>query len=431
MVNLNRIFATMNKKLLPAYLLTFVNVLGFSILMPILPFVVKHYGAPKWVFGLLLTLYSASQFVGSSLLGAMSDQKGRKPILMVSQGGTLLSWLVFLGALFIPATMIFDFTLPGGSVIAVSIPLMVIALSRILDGITGGNTSVANAYVADITTPDQKTYIFGYLGGIAGIGLIIGPGIGGFTAGTSLGYKGTILTAICISVAALLSIKLWLKESHPAEKRGENEKIDISNSFFILRRIKKVNPKPIIKTLFIIKLFFSIMMAFYISSISLFLIDLFSFNEAELGSFMLFVGIFLAFNQAFLVKQFTIRFGQYRTLVIGLSLSTIGPICLTLTDYLPLYIAFYYVMNLGLSLCFPTFNGLIAQHANPQRQGEVMGISESINALSLALFPVLGAAIYGIIGYHLYYFMAILPLIGLIIAIVRGRSDLKVKSDTP
>ncbi len=415
----------MNKKLLPAYLLTFVNILGFSILMPILPFVVKHYGAPKWVFGLLLTLYSASQFIGSPLLGAMSDQKGRKPILMVSQAGTLLSWIVFLGALFIPASLMFNFTTPGGSAVAISIPLLIIALSRILDGITGGNASVANAYVADITTPDQKSYIFGYLGGIAGIGLIIGPGIGGYTAGSSLGYQGTILTAIGISVTALLAIKFWLKESLPQENRREKEKIDIANSFFVLRRIREVNPKPIIKTLFIIKLFFSIMMAFYISSISLFLIDLFSFNEKELGSFMLFVGIFLAFNQAFLVKRFTKRFGQYRTLLIGLSLSAVGSICLTLTDYLPLYLAFYYVMNLGLSICFPTFNGLIAQHANPQRQGEVMGISESINSLSLALFPVLGAAIYGAIGFHMYYFMAILPLIGLVIAIMRGRNDLK------
>ncbi|MFK8037317.1 MAG: MFS transporter [Crocinitomicaceae bacterium] len=405
----------MNKRLVPAYLLTFVNVLGFGILMPILPFVINSYGAPKWIFGLMLTLYSASQFIGSPLLGAWSDQKGRKPILMLSQAGTLLSWIVFLGALFIPDVSVYGLTLP----------LVIIGLARILDGITGGNTSVANAYVADITSPKEKSYIFGYLGGVAGIGIIIGPGIGGFTASSPLGYKGTVLTAIAISFITLLTIKYWLKESLPQGKRQQYEHQSISKSFFILRRIREVKPKPIIKTLFIIKFVFAIMMAFYISSISLFLIDLFKFNEKELGWFMLFVGIFLAFNQAFLSKRFILAFGQYNTLLIGLSLSTIGLVCLTLTDVLYLFIAFYYIMNLGLSLCFPTFNGLIAQHANPKRQGEVMGISESINSLALAVFPVIGAALYGTIGFNLYYFMAVLPLVGLVIAIIRGKQDLK------
>ena len=85
----------MNKKLIPAYLLTFVNVLGFSILMPVLPFIVESYSAPKWVYGLLITLYSLFQFVGAPYLGGLSDRLGRKPVLLISQGGTLLSWVVF------------------------------------------------------------------------------------------------------------------------------------------------------------------------------------------------------------------------------------------------------------------------------------------------------------------------------------------------
>jgi MFS family permease len=184
----------MNKKLLPAYFLTFVNVLGFSILMPVLPFIVEKYGAPDWVFGLLLSLYSAFQFIGAPYLGALSDSLGRKPILVISQAGTLLSWFIFLLALYLP-----DYTIFG-----VGVGLMVIGIARALDGVTGGNTSVANAYVSDITTRQEKSYIFGFLGGIAGIGLMIGPGIGGITASTSLGFKGTALAAIAISTITLL-----------------------------------------------------------------------------------------------------------------------------------------------------------------------------------------------------------------------------------
>ncbi len=397
----------MSKKLIPAYLLTFVNVLGFSILMPVLPFIVNDYGAPKWVFGLLLTLYSTFQFIGAPYLGSLSDTKGRKPILLISQAGTLLSWIIFAVALLLP-----DFPVFG-----LALPLVIIGLSRILDGITGGNVSTTNAYVSDVTTREEKSYIFGYLGGIAGLGFIVGPALGGFSASFSIGYLGTVFVTMGISIITLLTIIFWLKESHPEEKRIERNRQPLWKSIFIVRRVKELNPSPLIKSLFTLKAFFSSMMAFYIATISLYLIDLFGFDEGELGLFLLVAGAFLAFNQAFLSKQFIKRLGEFKTLLIGLGLSTIGLIALTLTSNLYLFIGFYYILNLGLSLSFPTFNALITIHANPKKQGEILGISESINSLATAIFPVLAAALYGIIGYQLYYIIAALPLIALFLAI--------------
>ena len=396
----------MKKHLLPAYLLTLVNVLGFSILLPVLPFIVESYNAPKWVYGLLLTLYSTFQFFGAPYLGRLSDTYGRKPILVISQAGTLASWVIFIIALSLPEFPIFGLALP----------LWIIGISRIFDGLTGGNTSVANAYVADITTRDEKSYIFGYLGGIAGLGMIIGPGLGGFTASGSWGYTGTLVAATGISILALLTIIFLLKESHSEENRRQRERQSIWLSVLVLRRIRIAQPSNFIKVLFLLKFFFSITIAFYISTIALFLIDLFQMNEKELGLFMLAVGIFLAFNQAFLSKRFIKRFGEFPTLIIGLGLVFVGLISITLTNNLWLYLGFYYILNLGLSLCFPTFNALISIHANPKKQGEIMGISESINSLAMALFPVLSAALYGMIGYSIYYFVSLLPLTAFIIA---------------
>lgn len=395
----------MNKRLAPAYLLTFVNVLGFGILMPVLPFIVEDYGAPKWVYGLLLTFYSAFQFLGSSYLGALSDERGRKPVLIISQAGTLLSWIVFLIALSLPETPIWGFALP----------LWIIALSRILDGITGGNSSVANAYVADITTQKEKTYIFGYLGGIAGLGMIIGPGLGGFAAASSWGYSGTILLAALISTITLISIFAYLKESHPPENRGQGKHQSIMKSLLLLKRIREANAGSTINLLFLLKFIFSIMMAFYVSTIALFLIDLFSFDEKELGIFMLIVGVFLAFNQVVMSKLFITKYGPAKTLMIGLALTAIGLFAITITTNLYLYCAFYYILNLGLSVCFPTFNSLISTHADPHHQGEVMGISESLNSFALAAFPIAAAAIYQVIGYHVYFFIAALPVLALVI----------------
>lgn len=401
----------MSKKLIPAYLLTFVNVLGFSILMPVLPFIVEEYDAPKWVFGLLLTLYSSFQFIGAPYLGSLSDARGRKPILLISQAGTLLSWIIFVFALLLP-----DFPVFG-----LALPLVIIGLSRILDGITGGNVSTTNAYVADVTTREQKSYIFGYLGGIAGLGMIVGPALGGLSASTSIGYLGTLFVSIGISIITLLTIIFWLKESHPVEKRVPRKRQALWKSIFIVRRVRELNPSPVIKSLFTLKAFFSSMMAFYISSISLFLIDLFSFDEGELGIFMLVVGSFLAFNQAFVSKLFIRRLGEFRTLLIGLGLCAIGLFCITLTSNIYLFIGFYYFLNLGLSLTFPTFNALISIHADPAKQGEIMGVSESIGSLATAVFPVLSAGLYGIIGFPLYYIIATMPFVAFILAILTFR----------
>lgn len=405
----------MSKKLIPAYLLTFVNVLGFSILMPVLPFVVQDYGAPKWVYGLLLTFYSAFQFLGAPYLGAMSDGIGRKPVLIISQAGTLLSWIVFALAIFLPNVPVLGFALP----------LWIIGLSRILDGITGGNTSVTNAYVSDITTRDEKSYIFGYLGGIAGLGMIVGPGIGGATAASSWGYLGTLLAASAISVVTLITLFFWLKESHPKERRTTEKRKSMMHSFLVLRRIKDVNPSPFIKTIFVMKFLFSTMMAFYIATIALFMIDLFRFDSKELGLFMLGVGIFLSFNQAFVSKKFIQKFGEFNTLFIGLALSVVGLFSITLTDNLYVYFACYYSLNLGMSLCFPTFNALIAIHANPQKLGEIMGISESINSLAMAAFPVVAAAIYGVVGFPIYYGISLLPIVAFVLGVVWWKKNKK------
>ena len=401
----------MNRKLIPAYLLTLVNVLGFSILMPVLPFIVESYGAPKWVCGLLLTLYSAFQFIGAPVLGALSDTKGRKPILIISQLGTLLSWIIFAIALSLP-----EFPLYG-----ISFPLIIIAFSRILDGITGGNTSVANAYVADITTRDEKVFIFGYLGGIAGIGMIIGPALGGLASSTSIGYTGTILTSLGISIITLITIIFWLKESHSPAVQQINKKKSLWKIIYIPGRVKDVNPSEVIKAIFTIKMFFSSMMGFYIGTMSLFLIDLFKFNAAELGYFFLVAGSFLAFNQAFLSKRFVKKFGAYRTLIIGLLLSVIGIFSITLTSNLYMFFFLYYILNLGLSLCFPTFNALISVHANPDKLGEIMGISESIGSFAMAIFPVIAAILYGYMGLELYYLISALPFMGLILSIISIR----------
>lgn len=386
-------------------------------MIPVLPFIVKEANAPEYVYGLLLSAYSFFQFIGSPFLGKLSDSRGRKPILVISQFGTLLSWVIYGVAYFVTYDVLevyqYDFM---GKVFFYSLPLIIIAFARIADGLTGGNISVTNAYVSDITTLEQKKTIFGTLGGIVGIGFVIGPAIGGLTSGYNengeFEYLGTILTAAGVSLIALLSILFFLKESLPIEKRREYKKHNFIKSFNIVKRVNSLNPKYIVKQVLVLKSLMSATMAFYIATIVLYVIELFDFTPFGTGIFLLVAGIFLGFNQAVLFKKVVLKIGELYTLIIGFSLTALGLVLITLTDILWIYMILYYILNLGLSLSFPVFNSLISQHADEDKQGEIMGISESIQSISNAIFPVIATAIYGFIGYNIYFFLALIPLAG-------------------
>lgn len=400
----------MNVKFSTAYFLAFVNVLGFSLMMPVLPFIVRNYGGKEWVFGLLLALYSGAQFIGAPYLGALSDVRGRKNILLVSQVGKLVSWVVMLGALL----------LPNINIGLLSLPLLIIALARIVDGLTGGSSSVTNAYVSDITSGEQKMRIYGMMGGVAGFGVIIGPGIGGLTAASPWGYIGTALAAILISVIAIMMIALFMKESLAPARRRTDFNGKMLDSIFIVRRIRKLAPNRLIKQLFVLKFLFSSLMAFYISTISLYVIDTFDFNQTQIGWFMLAVGLFMSFNQGVISKYVVKKIGVVKTLVLGLFLALVGLVLFKIPNQFPVFIGFYYIFNLGLSLCFPNFNSLIALYGDQDKQGETMGVSESLNALAMTIIPLISTMIYSHIGGDLYWFATVLPLAALIFVYFSG-----------
>jgi MFS family permease len=385
-------------------------------MIPVLPFIVREANAPDYIYGLLLSTYSFFQFIGSPYLGKLSDSKGRKPILLISQLGTFLSWGIFAVAYFIPYNALDESTFTFmGKLFYLCLPLLIIDFARIADGLTGGNISVANAYVSDITTPEQKKTIFGALGGIAGIGFVIGPAIGGFTASFSIGYLGTIITAASISFITLIALMFFLKESLKKEERRPYVKHNFIKSFNLVKRVNELNPKMIIKQVLMLKIIMSVTMACYISTIVLFIIELFQFDEIGVGLFMLVAGFFLGFNQAFIYRKIVVKIGELKTLGLGFGLMSLGFIAITVTDVLWIYMVLYYVLNLGLSLSIPVFNSLISQHADKDKLGELMGISESIQSLSNAIFPVIAAAIFGAINYNIYLGLSLLPLTGAII----------------
>lgn len=384
------------KKLTPVLLLTFVNTLGFSVLIPVLPFLVKQYGASEIVFGFLIAAYSAFQFLAAPVLGAMSDKWGRKPILLITQIGTFLSWLIFAGAYFLPDMMW----------LGLALPLWVIFLSRILDGVTGGNVSTTNAYLSDITSKEDKAQAFGILGATFGVGMIIGPAIGGITMSFAWGFLGTALFSIFLSLITLITVWFWLPESLPETDRAETMDFNLWRQINIWQRIQRWKENALIQIVLRARLAFGIVLASYTSIITLYIIDQFGLNERELGWFLLFVGSFLIFNQLILVKPIVKQLGEFPTLLLGQLLMVIGLFLMPLTSELWIYVLFYYLTNLGVSVSLPTIMAILTNQVGPKEQGQITGVTESISAFCLATAPILAGWLYYLLGGFAFWVFA-------------------------
>jgi MFS family permease len=215
----------------PILSVNFVGALGFSIVLPFLVFLVTRWGGNALVYGIMGATYSFFQLVGAPLLGRWSDKYGRRRILLLSQFGTLLSWVVFLGAFFLPTEALVNVDSEVVGTFALTLPLLVMFVARALDGITGGNVSVANAYLADITTDDTRNAAFGRMAVAANLGFILGPAIAGTLGATALGELLPVLAALAISVVATLIIAIKLPDSHTCVLDHDPEAANVRKVF--------------------------------------------------------------------------------------------------------------------------------------------------------------------------------------------------------
>lgn len=388
----------MNKSLFPAYFVAFVNVLGFSILIPILPFIVESFNAPRIFYGIIISTYALSMFFGAPIFGALSDKYGRKPMLLISQTGTLLSWVIFGIAAFVPNISMFD----------IALPIWIILFSRITDGITGGNISIVNAIIADISTNKEKTKNFGYLGAVFGVGFLIGPIIGSLSY--QLGIMGVAVTAFIISFLALIFIKKYLREtnknkSHTPILKELRSRINIPKQIFNLR-----NNNPIFAS-FLIRIVSSFSFVGLTSILSLFLIDKYSLESIGIGTFMFVIGIYQIFNQAFLARKIIDKIGLKAGMFIGPVLIAIGMSLIAIQNNLILTYLFSYFFALGTSISFPSIKAVLSIHTNKQEQGKVLGLDEGLMSLSQAIMPIISTTLYVIFLQKVFHIYALFLII--------------------
>lgn len=386
----------MNKKTLPIILLNLVNGIGGTLLIPVLPFIIRDLGYSDAIFGVLLAVYPAFQFFGAPVLGAMSDHYGRKPVLLISQAGTLVSWILFGASYFMTGS---------------TAPLLLIVFSRVVDGITGGNQSVANAYLADVTTDEERTSVFAILGASMAIALMIGPALGSFAAASSIGYLGAAIFAAVLSLITLGIMVFMLNESLVPEKRTKTMDLNPLHQLNLLSKIRRLSHVRALTRLFATRALFNLVFGGYTTILVLWYADRLGLNQTEVGFMMLAVGVFLIINELIVLPQFEKRFGDLGTLIAGFLITPLGLILIRFPESVWVYLPFAFVLNVGAALTFPTLQSVITKVADERQEGEVQGIDTSIGALASAVAPVMGGFLYSVMGGNMLYVLAALGVL--------------------
>jgi len=314
-----------NTRLLTIFLIVFVDLLGFGLILPLLPYYAEAYGATPVVVGLLVASYAAAQLIGAPLLGRLSDRYGRRPVLLLSVLGTFTGFLLLAFADPL-GRMISALVAPQAANLFI---LGVLFLSRILDGLTGGNITVAQAYITDVTDEQNRAKGLGLIGAAFGLGFIIGPAVGG--ALSQWGYSAAAIAAATVSFLNLLAIFFFLPESLTPERQAAAQKAQ--RPPFTLSAMLSALQRPKIGPLLHIRLFFGLAFATFQTIFALYA-QAIGLEARTTGYVLAYVGLLSVIVQGGLIGPLTRRFRENWLIITGLWLMGGGLLAWAFTDQL-------------------------------------------------------------------------------------------------
>ncbi|MFN6201811.1 MAG: MFS transporter [Acidobacteriota bacterium] len=357
-----------DKRYIPIFIVVFVDLLGFSIILPLLPYYARNFEATPIEVGLLISSYSICQFIASPILVDLSDRFGRRSILIYSQIGSFIGFLLMGLALHLPQ------------------PLLWLFLARVIDGLSGGNLTVAQAYISDITKPEERAKYYGMVIGVSfGLGFLIGPMLGGFLS--RFGYDIPAYAAALFSFASMMATVFLLPESHEKQTRESSGLIA-----YYTRALEYLRIVELRRLLFIF-FFMSLPFSLYVTMYPLFTDLQLRLSAEQAGYFLGFAGFLGIIWQGGVIGPLVKRIGDHRALVLGLVFSALGMSMLSLVDVWWKLIGVAVVFSFGHGITRPPLTSILMTKAPPQRRGGVLGATTSIESFSRIIAPIMGGYI--------------------------------------
>jgi MFS transporter, DHA1 family, tetracycline resistance protein len=396
--------------LYPLLLINFIGTLGFSIVLPFLVFLVIDFGGNAIVYGILAAIYPAFQLIGAPILGRWSDIYGRKKVLLISHGGTLVGWIIFLFALFLPNENLFSINSLLVGTFVITLPLIILFIARALDGITGGNVSVANAYLADVSSDINRSKNFGKMAISSNLGFIVGPAIAGILGATIYKEILPVLAALFLSLVTLIVIGFTLKESKPSAGviqvpvKGNIGKVFAQEC---KECYKIVNPKKLrfldifklTHISFLLFLYFLIFLGFSIfyTSFPIHAVLGLKWSITEMGIFYAVLSGIMILVQGPILRKALQKFSENKLVIIGSLVLGINFIFFLSNNILLIYTAAV-LFAIGNGLMWPSLLSILAKKAGTVHQGAVQGVASSFASLASIIGLTIGGVLYNAIG---------------------------------
>lgn len=368
--------------------------MGFSFVIPILPFYALDYGANELVLGLLIASYAVAQLFGAPILGRLSDQYGRRPVLLLSAFGTFVSLLMF----------------------AFAQSLLVLFLSRILDGLTGGNISVAQAYITDITDDENRSKGLGMLGAAFGLGFIIGPALGGILSGLGestvnpavveggatflqqFDWKYTLpgIGAALIGFVNVLQIIFTLPESLTEERRAEIRESDKQlpkRSLFSVSAIWEAMQRPHVGPLLKLRLFFGMAFSMFQGAFPLYASVQLGLGITETALILTYIGVLLVIVQGYGVGKLSHRYDDKALLMMSSVMMAVALVAWGLSFSVPVLLIVLIPISISGGIFNTMINSALTKSASRQESGSILGVGASMESITRVFAPILGNAL--------------------------------------
>lgn len=398
------------------FAVVFINLVGFGLVVPLLPFFAQSLNAEAWQITLMFSAYSLGQFFAEPFWGRLSDRIGRKPVLLITVAANAVGYLALA---FVPNIWL-----------AIAV--------RLFTGLGAGNISTVQGYVADVTPPEQRAGRMGLIGAAFGLGFIVGPGLGGLLTQPQLGHIGyqlPIFTAAGLAALAALGVLVFLRESRakadPAAPRPA-----------FLSGLHDARANPVVSRVLLVSLVYMAGFSAMESVFGLWAEDRYSWGAREVGLSFMIVGIISTLNQGFLAGRLARKFGEARVLATGMLLFgasliaqvaaptawfpavslDLGAFTLPVVQgwIIPIVMA---VGACGMSLAMPNISAMISRSTPPDRQGAMLGLNMASGSIARIFGPMAAGALFSTLGHDWPFLIgAVLTVPAAIMAINAGRA---------